>query len=146
MNIEQISTFKDGNLVENLTGWVSSIRDHGGLTFVDLRDFSGSIQLVFNKSGEIKTKLKNEYYIAIDGVFKNRDPGLVNKKIFLGDYEIEVLKLNVINESKTLPFQIEDDLETDENIRLKYRYLDLRREPMKVNIMTRSKTFKSRIR
>lgn len=143
MNIEQISTFKDGNLVENLTGWVSSIRDHGGLTFVDLRDFSGSIQLVFNKSGEIKTKLKNEYYIAIDGVFKNRDPGLVNKKIFLGDYEIEVLKLNVINESKTLPFQIEDDLETDENIRLKYRYLDLRREPMKVNIMTRSKTFKS---
>lgn len=143
MNIEQISTFKDGNLVENLTGWVSSIRDHGGLTFVDLRDFSGSIQLVFNKSGEIKTKLKNEYYIDIDGVFKNRDPGLVNKKIFLGDYEIEVLKLNVINESKTLPFQIEDDLETDENIRLKYRYLDLRREPMKVNIMTRSKTFKS---
>jgi len=143
LNIEQISTFKDGNLVENLTGWVSSIRDHGGLTFVDLRDFSGSIQLVLDKSGEIKTKLKNEYYIAIDGVFKNRDPGLVNKKIFLGDYEIEVLKLNVINESKTLPFQIEDDLETDENIRLKYRYLDLRREPMKVNIMTRSKTFKS---
>lgn len=143
MNIEQISTFKDGNSVENLTGWVSSIRDHGGLTFVDLRDFSGSIQLVFDKSGEINTKLKNEYYIAIDGVFKNRDPGLVNKKIFLGDYEIEVLKLNVINESKTLPFQIEDDLETDENIRLKYRYLDLRREPMKVNIMTRSKTFKS---
>lgn len=143
MNIEQISTFKDGNSVENLTGWVSSIRDHGGLTFVDLRDFSGSIQLVFDKSGEINTKLKNEYYIAIDGVFKNRDPGLVNKKIFLGDYEIEVVKLNVINESKTLPFQIEDDLETDENIRLKYRYLDLRREPMKVNIMTRSKTFKS---
>lgn len=143
MNIEQISTFKDGNSVENLTGWVSSIRDHGGLTFVDLRDFSGSIQLVFDKSGEINTKLKNEYYIAIDGVFKNRDPGLVNKKIFLGDYEIEVLKLNVINESKPLPFQIEDDLETDENIRLKYRYLDLRREPMKVNIMTRSKTFKS---
>ena len=143
MNIEQISTFKDGNSVENLTGWVSSIRDHGGLTFVDLRDFSGSIQLVFDKSGEINTKLKNEYYIAIDGVFKNRDPGLVNKKIFLGDYEIEVFKLNVINESKTLPFQIEDDLETDENIRLKYRYLDLRREPMKVNIMTRSKTFKS---
>jgi aspartyl-tRNA synthetase len=143
LNIEQISTFKDGNSVENLTGWVSSIRDHGGLTFVDLRDFSGSIQLVFDKSGEINTKLKNEYYIAIDGVFKNRDPGLVNKKIFLGDYEIEVLKLNVINESKTLPFQIEDDIETDENIRLKYRYLDLRREPMKVNIMTRSKTFKS---
>jgi aspartyl-tRNA synthetase len=143
LNIEQISTFKDGNSVENLTGWVSSIRDHGGLTFVDLRDFSGSIQLVFDKSGEINTKLKNEYYIAIDGVFKNRDPGLVNKKIFLGDYEIEVLNLNVINESKTLPFQIEDDIETDENIRLKYRYLDLRREPMKVNIMTRSKTFKS---
>ena len=143
MNINEIANFKDGDQVKNLTGWVSSIRDHGGLTFVDLRDFSASIQLVFDKSGDVNTKLKNEYYIAIDGVFKKRDDELINNKVFLGDSEIEVLQLDVINESKTLPFQIDDDLETDENIRLKYRYLDLRREPMKINIMTRSKTFKS---
>jgi aspartyl-tRNA synthetase len=143
LNIEQLINCKNGDKVENLTGWVSSIRDHGGLTFVDLRDFSASIQLVFDKSGDVNTKLKNEYYIAIDGIFKKRDDALVNSKVFLGDSEIEVFQLEVINESKTLPFQIEDDLETDENIRLKYRYLDLRREPMKVNIMTRSKTFKS---
>ena len=143
MNIEQLINCKNGDKVENLTGWVDSIRDHGGLTFVDLRDFSASIQLVFDKSGEFNTKLKNEYYISVDGSFINRDKSLVNSKVFLGDYEIEVLNLRVINQSKTLPFQIENDIETDENIRLKYRYLDLRREPMKVNIMTRSRTFKS---
>jgi aspartyl-tRNA synthetase len=143
LNIEQLINCKNGDKVENLTGWVDSIRDHGGLTFVDLRDFSASIQLVFDKSGEFNTKLKNEYYISVDGSFINRDKSLVNSKVFLGDYEIEVLNLRVINQSKTLPFQIENDIETDENIRLKYRYLDLRREPMKVNIMTRSRTFKS---
>ena len=143
MNIKDIENYKDGDQVENLTGWVSSIRDHGGLTFVDLRDFTSSIQLVFDKSGEVNTKLKNEYYISINGVFKKRDDSLINKKVFLGDSEIEVMNLNVINKSKTLPFQIENDIDTDENIRLKYRYLDLRREPMKINIMTRSNTFKS---
>ena len=61
----------------------------------------------------------------------------------MGDSEIEVTNLSVVNSSKTLPFQIENEIDTDENIRLKYRYLDLRREPMKINIMTRSNTFKS---
>lgn len=143
MNINELVNSKNDALVENLTGWVDSIRDHGGLTFVDLRDFTGTVQLVFDKSGEVDTKLKNEYYISINGLFKKRDKELVNNKIFLGDVEVEVTELNVINVSKTLPFQIEKDIDTDENIRLKYRYLDLRREPMKVNIMTRSNTFKS---
>ena len=143
MNINELVNSKNGDLIEDLTGWVDSIRDHGGLTFVDLRDFTGAVQLVFDKSGEVDTKLKNEYYISINGLFKKRDKELVNNKIFLGDVEIEVTELNVINVSKTLPFQIEKDIDTDENIRLKYRYLDLRREPMKVNIMTRSNTFKS---
>ena len=143
MNINELVNSKNDALVENLTGWVDSIRDHGGLTFVDLRDFTGTVQLVFDKSGEVDTKLKNEYYISINGLFKKRDKELVNNKIFLGDVEVEVTELKVINVSKTLPFQIEKDIDTDENIRLKYRYLDLRREPMKVNIMTRSNTFKS---
>ena len=143
MNINELVNSKNDALIENLTGWVDSIRDHGGLTFVDLRDFTGTVQLVFDKSGEVDTKLKNEYYISINGLFKKRDKELVNNKIFLGDVEVEVTELKVINVSKTLPFQIEKDIDTDENIRLKYRYLDLRREPMKVNIMTRSNTFKS---
>jgi len=143
LNINELVNSKNDALIENLTGWVDSIRDHGGLTFVDLRDFTGTVQLVFDKSGEVDTKLKNEYYISINGLFKKRDKELVNNKIFLGDVEVEVTELKVINVSKTLPFQIEKDIDTDENIRLKYRYLDLRREPMKVNIMTRSNTFKS---
>ena len=143
MNIKDLENLKDGQEVVELTGWVDNIRDHGGLTFVDLRDFTGLIQLVFDKSGDVDTKLKNEFYISINGIFKKRDEALINDKILFGDYEIEVTDLIIINQSKTLPFQIEDSLETDENIRLKYRYLDLRRQPMKVNIMTRSNTFKS---
>ena len=143
MNIKDLENLKDGQQVIELTGWVDNIRDHGGLTFVDLRDFTGSIQLVFDKSGDVDTKLKNEFYISINGTFKKRDAALINDKILFGDYEIEVTDLIIINQSKTLPFQIEDSIETDENIRLKYRYLDLRRQPMKVNIMTRSNTFKS---
>ncbi len=143
MNIKDLENLKDGQQVIELTGWVDNIRDHGGLTFVDLRDFTGLIQLVFDKSGDVDTKLKNEFYISINGTFKKRDEALINDKILFGDYEIEVTDLIIINKSKTLPFQIEDSIETDENIRLKYRYLDLRRQPMKVNIMTRSNTFKS---
>ena len=143
MNIKDLENLKDGQQVIELTGWVDNIRDHGGLTFVDLRDFTGLIQLVFDKSGDVDTKLKNEFYISINGTFKKRDEALINDKILFGDYEIEVTDLIIINQSKTLPFQIEDSIETDENIRLKYRYLDLRRQPMKVNIMTLSNTFKS---
>ncbi len=143
MNIKDLENLKDGQEVVELTGWVDNIRDHGGLTFVDLRDFTGLIQLVFDKSGDVNTKLKNEFYISINGSFKKRDEALINDKILFGDYEIEVTDLIIINQSKTLPFQIEDSIETDENIRLKYRYLDLRRQPMKVNILTRSNTFKS---
>ena len=143
MNINELTNYKNDDQVAGLTGWVDSIRDHGGLTFVDLRDFTGSIQLVFDKSGEIDLKLKNEFYISINGLFKKRDKSLVNNKVFLGDSEIEVSELEVISISKTLPFQITNDIDTDENIRLKYRYLDLRREQMKINILTRSNTFKS---
>ena len=143
MNIKDLEKLNDGQEVVELTGWVDSIRDHGGLTFVDLRDFTGLIQLVFDKSSDVDTKLKNEFYISINGSFKKRNENLINDKLLFGDYEIEVIDLKIINQSKTLPFQIEDSIETDENIRLKYRYLDLRRQPMKVNIMTRSNTFKS---
>jgi len=143
MKIDNLSSLKSGDSIEDLYGWIDNVRDHGGLTFIDLRDFFGTIQLVFDKDSGIKESLKNEYYISVKGVFQQRDKGLENNKIPLGKFEILVSDLTVVNKSKVLPFQIEDSIETDENIRLKYRYLDLRREQMKINIVTRSKTFKS---
>ena len=143
MIIKELSNIENGTAIKDLYGWVDSIRDHGGLTFVDLRDFDSKIQLVFDKESTIETNLKNEYYIQISGVFSKRDDSLVNKKTPFGEYEILIDSLVVINESKTLPFQIEDGIDTDESIRLKYRYLDLRRTEMKQNIVARSKTFKS---
>jgi len=143
MKIDSLSSLKSGDSIEDLYGWIDNIRDHGGLTFIDLRDFFGTIQLVFDKDSGINESLKNEYYISVKGVFQQRDKGLENNKIPLGEFEILVSDLTVVNKSKVLPFQIEDSIETDENIRLKYRYLDLRREQMKINIVTRSKTFKS---
>ena len=143
MKIDNLSNLQSGDSIEDLYGWIDNIRDHGGLTFIDLRDFFGTIQLVFDKDSGINESLKNEYYISVKGVFQQRDKGLENNKIPLGEFEILVNDLTVVNKSKVLPFQIEDSIETDENIRLKYRYLDLRREQMKINIVTRSKTFKS---
>ncbi|MDB4834234.1 aspartate--tRNA ligase [Acidimicrobiia bacterium] len=143
MRIKELSNIENGTTIKDLYGWVDSIRDHGGLTFVDLRDFDSKIQLVFDKESTIETTLKNEYYIQISGVYSKREDSLVNKKTPFGEYEILIDSLMVINESKTLPFQIEDSIVTDESIRLKYRYLDLRRTEMKHNIVARSKTFKS---
>ena len=143
MQIREIVQLKDNADITNLYGWVDNVRDHGGLTFVDLRDFDSSIQLVFDKDSSIQVNLKNEFYIEVSGVLKKRDEGLINKKVALGDFEVEVSKIIVISQSKPLPFQIEDGIETDESIRLKYRYLDLRRNEMKQNILARSKTFKS---
>ena len=74
MNIKDLENLKDGQEVVELTGWVDNIRDHGGLTFVDLRDFTGLIQLVFDKSGDVNTKLKNEFYISINGCLLYTSP------------------------------------------------------------------------
>ena len=143
MIIKELNGLKDGSNVQNLFGWVDNVRDHGGLTFIDLRDFDSTIQLVFDKESSINVGVKNEYYIKVSGVFSKRDDGLVNNKTAYGQYEILINSLDIVNESKTLPFQIEDNIDTDESIRLKYRYLDLRRNEMKNNIVARSKTFKS---
>ena len=143
MNIKELRNLKVNTEVYELLGWVNTVRDHGGLTFIDLRDYDSFIQLVIDENINEIEKIKSEYYISISGIFKKRDPGLENKKQEFGDYEIQVTTLNVINKSKSLPFQIEDKIETDESIRLKYRYLDLRRNEMKQNILARSKVFKS---
>ena len=143
MIINELKDLDNGSNVTNLYGWVDSVRDHGGLTFIDLRDFDSTIQLVFDKESTITTDVKSEFYIMVSGLLSKRDQNLINKKTDFGEYEIIIDSLDVVNESKTLPFQIEDGIDTDESIRLKYRYLDLRRNEMKQNIVARSKTFKS---
>ena len=143
MNINELVNVKNNAKVQNVNGWVSSIRDHGGLTFIDLRDFYSSIQIVYEQSKNMPSDIKNEYYISVSGVFKERDEELVNKNTQLGKYEIQASEINILNKSKILPFQIDNNIDTDESIRLKYRYLDLRRQSMKSNIVGRSNTFKS---
>lgn len=125
-----------------LSGWVHRIRHHGGLIFIDLRDRSGVIQLVFDpsiskKSYEIADTLGNEWVITIEGKVRKRPKGMENPKISTGEIEIEVYDIVVENTSKPLPFNLWSNKEIDETIRLKYRYLDLRREKMQSNLIFR---------
>ncbi len=122
-----------------LAGWVAKRRDLGGLLFVDLRDRTGIIQLVFNpenRNYELANTLKNEYVIEVTGTVverSNKNPNLAT-----GDIEIEVEKLEILNTCEELPFPIVDDVNTSEDNRLKYRYLDLRRNILKENIFLRN--------
>ena len=143
MNISELKNKKINTEVSNLMGWVSSVRDHGNLIFIELRDTDSRIQLVLDAEKVELDTFKSEYYISIDGEFIERDPEMINDSQPLGKFEINVKNFNILSKSNTLPFQLDDSLDTDENIRLKYRYLDLRREDMKKNIVTRSKTFRS---
>ncbi len=125
-----------------LYGWVQVKREHGGIVFVDLRDRSGIVQLVFdeNKNKELFNEantLRSEYVIKAEGVVRERENP--NPNIPTGKYEVLVKKFNVLNKSKPLPIQIIKQTEDSEEIRLKYRYLDLRRERMKNNILMRHK-------
>lgn len=131
---------KNINEKVTLTGWVSRIRDLGGVIFIDLRDRSGIIQLVVNPTSscyEVATNLKNEYVITIEGIVKERIKA--NEKIQTGKIEIEVEKLIVINKALETPFHIIDDVNAEEVTRLKYRYLDLRRNSLINNFEIRHK-------
>ncbi len=143
MKIDDLIKSKVNSEVSDLRGWVSSIRDHGGLVFIELRDSSSKIQIVLDSENVDIDTFKSEYYISVNGTYIKRDKSMINKSQQFGEYEISADSYSIISKSKTLPFQIEDSIDTDENIRLKYRYLDLRREDMKRNILARSNTFKS---
>lgn len=116
----------------NLKGWVQRRRDLGGLIFIDLRDRSGIVQIVFNPdvSGsalQAAEKIRNEYVLDVEGTVIAREEGTVNPNLKTGNIEIQVEKVTIINESKTPPFIISDNTDAAEDIRLKYRYLDFRR-------------------
>ena len=127
-----------------LCGWVERRRDHGGLIFIDLRDRTGIVQVVASPDYERASfaeaeQVRTEYVLAVRGVVRMRDEATVNKKMKTGTIEIRCEELRILNASKTPPFYIEDNIDVDEKIRLKYRYLDLRRPEMQRNLMMRHK-------
>ncbi len=128
-----------------LKGWVKRSRDHGGLIFIDLRDNSGVAQVVadpaINKSVHVLAeKVRSEWVIAIRGNVNARPEDMVNEKISTGEIEVSVTELQVLSESKTPPFEIDDEVEVGESLRLQYRYLDLRRSSLSDNLKLRHKT------
>ncbi len=125
-----------------LNGWVQKRRDLGGLIFIDLRDREGVVQIVFNpdfsdEALKIADKVRSEYVIQVKGQVTKRDEKSVNDKIKTGKVEVQVSSIEILNESETPPFSITDVNDIDENVRLKYRYIDLRRESL-------AQTFKMR--
>lgn len=131
-----------------LAGWVSRRRDHGGLIFVDMRDRSGIVQIVFDEAEmgadafDAAETLRNEFVIFVRGKVRARSADTVNPKMETGEIEILVAELKILNKAKTPPFYIQDGIDVDENVRLRYRYLDLRRSEMQKNIMLRHRVAK----
>ncbi|MDR3271251.1 MAG: aspartate--tRNA ligase, partial [Peptococcaceae bacterium] len=119
----------------SLLGWVQRRRDHGGVIFVDMRDRSGIVQIVFNPDmpdGGFVTaeKLRNEFVISVRGVVRQRPAGQENLNLDTGQIEVTAEYLAILNTAKTPPFYIQDQIDVDEPLRLKHRYLDLRRPEM----------------
>ncbi len=126
-----------------LVGWVQRRRDHGGLIFIDLRDREGIMQVVFNqdfdkKAHELAHTLRSEYVIRVCGKVVQREESLVNKNLATGAFELQVSDLQILNIAKALPFALEDASNVDEELRLTYRYVDLRHQRMQDNLRLRS--------
>ena len=131
-----------------LMGWVQYRRDHGGLIFIDLRDRHGLTQVVFSpevapEAHERAHVLRTEYVLAIKGVVRARPADMVNPKLATGAIEVYVTEFKLLNTAKTPPFPIEDRVDVSENLRLKYRFLDLRRKAMADNLILRSRVSQS---
>ena len=130
-----------------LNGWVNKWRDHGGLIFIDLRDRYGITQVVFNpelnaEAYEQSKTLRSEYVISVKGLVSKRPEESLNPKIKTGMIELLVADVEILNTAKTTPFEITNGLDLNEELRLKYRYLDLRRQVLQQKILMRSKIYK----
>jgi len=139
-------TKQDAGQEVALCGWVATRRDHGGLIFIDLRDRSGVVQVVIDPAaGESFKKaeaVRSEYVLQVFGKVRERSAETINPNIATGTIEVVASELNILNPAKTPPFYIEDGIDTDENLRLRYRYLDLRRPEMQKNFILRHKVTK----
>ena len=129
-------------------GWVQRRRDHGGLIFIDLRDREGIVQLALDPDRDLESlqkaeQVRNEYVLAARGKVSPRPEGTVNPKMKTGEVEIEVSELLILNRSETPPFMLDEYTEVAENIRLKYRYLDLRRPALQKNLLMRHRVAKT---
>ena len=127
-----------------LKGWVQKRRDLGGVIFIDMRDREGIVQVVFNQENlgdnfPVAEKLRSEYVIEVHGTVVARAEGEVNPKLKNGDVEVMATELTILNKAKTPPFPVEDTIDVNEDTRMKYRYIDLRRSKMQKNIRLRSK-------
>ncbi|MEE8575433.1 MAG: OB-fold nucleic acid binding domain-containing protein, partial [Thermodesulfobacteriota bacterium] len=139
---EVTSEFLDKEVT--LMGWVQKRRDHGGVIFVDLRDRTGIVQLVFNPekapaAHEKAHAVRSEFVLAIKGVVLKRPPETENQELKTGLLEVMVAELKILSESDGLPFMIEEETDVSEDLRLKHRYLDLRRPVLQQSMMLRHK-------
>ncbi|MFT8824158.1 MAG: aspartate--tRNA ligase [Liquorilactobacillus mali] len=131
-----------------LKGWVQKRRDLGNLIFIDLRDREGIVQLVFSQAFDkaalkVADELRSEYVIEVTGKVVNRAKDAINPKMATGKFEVEIHEINLLNKAKTPPFYIEDGINVADDLRLKYRYLDLRRPEMQQGLILRSKITQS---
>ncbi len=149
-NLENINcgslTKKEVSSVVKLCGWIHRRRDHGGVIFFDLRDESGIVQVVYNPddkdSFSLAESCRNEYVISVEGKVRERPNGTVNSEMDTGEIEVVGASLEILNSSLPTPFQLDEYASVGEETRLKYRFLDLRREEMQKNLRIRSKTSK----
>src|ERR671913_246584 len=130
-----------------LQGWIHRRRDHGGLIFIDLRDRYGLTQLVFNPSNAAEAhtaaeQLRSEYVVTVEGTVGKRPAGTENPHLPTGEIEVVADRLTVLNTAKTPPFYINEDAPVEESLRLKYRYLDLRRQRLRDTILLRHRVVK----
>ncbi len=152
MAIEGLSrTHYCGNVTEDdigsevtLFGWVQNWRDHGGIVFIDLKDREGIVQIVFDptqskENHRIAHTLRSQYCIGIKGNVRHRPEGTVNENLKTGKVEVLVTEVKIFSESEALPFPVEEYIDVNEELRLKYRYLDLRKPRMQRNLITRHK-------
>ena len=135
----------DAGSTVTVAGWVNAHRDHGGVLFVDVRDWSGVVQVVCSEESVAATahRVRDEWCVTVTGEVRMRPDGTRNEKLPTGDVEIVARELEVLSESPPLPFPVEDHVDADETTRLKYRYIDLRRRPMREYMELRSQVRKA---
>ena len=139
MRTHEAGTLRASDSGRNVTlaGWVARRRDHGGVVFIDLRDASGIVQVVF-RAEDVAHDLRAEFCVLVTGTVRQRPAGNENPELATGEIEVEVSEIEVLSESDPLPFQIESEADLNEEVRLRYRYLDIRRPEMAAALRARS--------